>query len=90
MGAVEIIKAKLDMGICHTWAGYRKQSSKLEVSGIYSYRCHPLYLGVHLFSIGGLVTLTLHAQLYLIVVAVIMGFFVIAFLMIAAQKRQIT
>ena len=87
LGAVVVVKSKLDLGICHTWAGYCKQSSKLEVSGIYSYMRHPLYLGVHLFSIGGLVTLTLHAQWYLTVVAVIMGLFMITFLAVAASKE---
>ena len=87
VGAVVVVKAKLDLGICHTWAGYCKQSSKLEVSGIYSYMRHPLYMGVQLFSIGGLVTLTLHAQWYLTLVAVIMGLFMISFLTIAASKE---
>jgi len=87
VGAVVVVKAKLDLGICHTWAGYSKQSSELEVSGIYSYMRHPLYMGVHLFSIGGLVTLTLHAQWYLTLVAVIMGLFMISFLTIAASKE---
>jgi protein-S-isoprenylcysteine O-methyltransferase Ste14 len=87
VGAVVVVKAKLDLGICHTWAGYCKQSSELEVSGIYSYIRHPLYMGVHLFSIGGLVMLTVHAQWYLTVVAVIMGLFMITFLAIAASNE---
>ena len=87
LGTVIIVKAKLDLGICHTWVGYCKQSSKLEVSGIYGYMRHPLYLGVHLFSIGGLVLLTFHAQFYLTVVAFIMGLFMILFLTIAASKE---
>ena len=87
LGTVIIVKAKLDLGSCHTWVGYCKQSSKLEVSGIYAYMRHPLYLGVHLFSIGGLVLLTFHAQFYLTVVAFIMGLFMILFLTIAASKE---
>jgi protein-S-isoprenylcysteine O-methyltransferase Ste14 len=87
VGTVVIVKAKLDLGICHTWAGYCKQSSKLEVSGIYAYIRHPLYLGVHLFSIGGLVILTFHARLYLTMVAVTMGFIMILFLTFTASKE---
>jgi protein-S-isoprenylcysteine O-methyltransferase Ste14 len=89
VGTVVIVKAKLDLDICHTWAGYCKQSSKLEVSGIYAYIRHPLYLGVHLFSIGGLVILTLHTQLYLIMVTVTMGLFMILFLTITASKETV-
>ncbi len=87
VGTVIIVKAKLDLGIYHTWAGYCKQSSKLEVNGIYAYMRHPLYLGVHLFSMGGLVMMTFHAQFYLTVVAFIMGLFMILFLTIAASKE---
>jgi protein-S-isoprenylcysteine O-methyltransferase Ste14 len=89
LGTVIIVEAKLDLGICHTWVGYCKQSSKLEVSGIYAYMRHPLYLGVHLFSIGGLVLLTFHAQFYLTIVAFIMGLFMILFLTIAASKDRL-
>jgi protein-S-isoprenylcysteine O-methyltransferase Ste14 len=87
VGAVVVVKAKLDLGICHTWAGYCKQASQLEVSGIYAYMRHPLYLGVHLFSMGGLVTLILHAQWYLTLAAFIMGLFMVTFLTIAASKE---
>jgi protein-S-isoprenylcysteine O-methyltransferase Ste14 len=87
LGAVVVVKAKLDLGICHTWAGYCKKSSELEVSGIYSYIRHPLYTGVHLFSIGELVTLTVHAQWYLTLAAVIMGLLMVSFLTVVASKE---
>ncbi|MFH1328265.1 MAG: methyltransferase [Candidatus Bathyarchaeota archaeon] len=86
-GTIVVVKSKLDLGICHTWAGYCKKSSELEVSGIYAYIRHPLYTGIHLFSVGELVTLTLHAQWYLTVVAVIMGGFMVSFLTITASKE---
>ena len=87
LGVVIVVKAKLDLGICHTWAGYCKQSSELEVSGIYAYIRHPLYTGIHLFSVGELLTLTLHAQWHLTLIAVIMGVFMISFLTITASKE---
>jgi len=87
LGTVIVVKSKLDLGICHTWAGYCKQSSELEVSGIYAYIRHPLYTGIHLFSVGELLTLALHAQWYLTLIAVIMGLFMISFLTITASKE---
>ena len=87
LGAVIVVKAKLDLGICHTWAGYCKQSSELEVSGIYAYIRHPLYTGIHLFSVGELLTLTLHAQWHLTLIAAIMGLVMISFLTITASKE---
>ena len=87
LGAVIAVKAKRDLGICHTWAGYCKQSSKLEVNGIYAYIRHPLYTGVHLFSIGELIMLTVHATWYLALAAVIMGALMVSFLTVAASKE---
>ncbi len=87
LGTIVVAKAKLDLGICHTWAGYCKKSSELEVSGIYAYIRHPLYTGIHLFSVGELLTLTFHAQWYLTLIAIIMGFFMISFLTITASKE---
>ena len=87
LGAIVVAKSKLDLGICHTWAGYCKRSSELEVSGIYAYIRHPLYTGIHLFSVGQLITLAVHAQWYLTLVAVIMGLLMISFLTIVASKE---
>ena len=87
LGAFVVAKAKLDLGICHTWAGYCKQSSKLEVSGIYAYIRHPLYTGVHLFSIGELAMLIFHAPLYLSLIAVLMGGLMATFLTFMASKE---
>lgn len=74
LGTVIVVKSKLDLGICHTWAGYCKQPSELEVSGIYAYIRHPLYTGIHLFSVDELLTLALHAQWYLTLIRIIVSF----------------
>ena len=87
LGAFMVAKAKLDLGINHTWAGYCKLSSKLEVNGIYAYIRHPLYTGVIVFSIGQLVTLINHASGYLTLIAVIMGEIVATFLTVTASKE---
>ena len=87
LGTFIVVKSKLDLGICHTWAGYCKQSSELEVSGIYAYIRHPLYTGIHLFSVGELLTLARHTQWYLTLIAVIMGLFMISFLTITTSKE---
>lgn len=86
-GALTVVKSKLDLGISHTWAGYCKKSSKLEINGIYAYIRHPLYTGVFLFSIGEITTLMIHAQWYLTLVAFTMGLLIILFLTITASKE---
>lgn len=87
LGTIVVVKSKLDLGICHTWAGYCKQSSQLEVTGIYAYIRHPLYTGVHLFSIGQLATLVSHAPWYLTLIAFFLGLLMVSFLTITASKE---
>ena len=87
LGTLVVVKSKFDLGICHTWAGYCKTSSKLEVSGMYAYIRHPLYTGVALFSLGELAMLLFHAPLFLTVTAFILGLLVVNFLTFAATKE---
>jgi len=87
IGALIVVKSKLDLGVHHTWAGYCKESSKLKINGIYAYIRHPLYTGVFLFSIGELATLLIHAQWYLILLAFTMGLLMVLFLAITASKE---
>ena len=87
LGTVTAAKAKLDLGICHTWTGYCKESSSLRADGIYAYIRHPLYTGIYLFIIGGLSTVTIHAPWYLTTVVVGMVIFIMSFLAIAASKE---
>ena len=90
LGTIVVVKSKLDLGICHTWAGYCKKSSELEVRGIYAYMPHPLYTGIHLFSVGELVMLTLHAPWYLTLIAIIWDCSLFPFFLSLLQKKQIT
>jgi protein-S-isoprenylcysteine O-methyltransferase Ste14 len=87
LGASVVVKSKLDLGICHTWAGYCKKNSKLEVSGIYAYIRHPLYLGIHLFSFGELAMLMFHAPWFLTATAFVLGLFMVMFLTFSATKE---
>lgn len=87
MGTFTVAKAKLDLGVCHTWTGYCKDSSSLKVDGIYAYIRHPLYTGIYLFIIGGLMTVITHAPWYLTTVALIMIVFVMTFLVFSSSKE---
>ena len=87
LGTFTATKAKLDLGICHTWTGYCKDSSFLKVDGIYAYIRHPLYTGIYLFIIGGLMTVITHAPWYLTTVALAMIAFIMTFLSISSVKE---
>jgi protein-S-isoprenylcysteine O-methyltransferase Ste14 len=87
LGTVLAVKAKTDLGICHTWTGYCKKSSKLTANGIYAYIRHPLYTGIFLFIFGGLMTIIPHAQWYITLIVVGMIVFIMSFLSITASKE---
>ncbi len=55
IGTLLVIKAKLDLGKYHAWAGHILSSTKIIKVGIYSYIRHPLYTGIHIFIFGGIV-----------------------------------
>lgn len=87
LGTVTAAKAKRDLGICHTWTGYCKESSSLRADGIYAYVRHPLYTGIYLFIMGGLSTIIIHSPWYLTTVVIGMVIFIMSFLAIAASKE---
>jgi len=55
IGTLLVIKAKMDLGEYHTWAGHILSSTKIIKNGVYSYIRHPLYTGIHIFILGGII-----------------------------------
>jgi len=54
LGTFLVVKAKIDLGKYHTWAGYHFKATKLVTEGIYTFIRHPIYTGVYVFILGGL------------------------------------
>ena len=54
-GAFLVAKAKIDLGIYHTWAGHILSSTRIVTHGIYALIRHPLYTGIVVFILGGIV-----------------------------------
>lgn len=65
LGTLLVVKAKLDLGEHHTWAGFHFKATKLVTEGVYAFIRHPLYTGVYIFILGGLSTGILHAPWFL-------------------------
>jgi len=55
IGTLLVIKAKLDLGKYHTWAGHILSSTRIVTKGIYAFIRHPIYTGTCLFLSGGLI-----------------------------------
>lgn len=54
-GTFLVIKGKLDLGKYHTWAGHILSSGRIITKGIYAFIKHPMYTGIFLFILGGLI-----------------------------------
>jgi protein-S-isoprenylcysteine O-methyltransferase Ste14 len=88
-GALTAAKGKMDLSPCHTWTGYCLDSSQLMVNGIYAYIRHPIYTGIYIFTIGGLLTVIPHATLILSSIIVAAVVFILSFLAIITHKENV-
>ena len=90
IGTLLVIKAKLDLGKYHAWAGHILSSTKIIKKGIYSYIRHPLYAGIHLFIFGGiLIGINNHPfSLFELLKILFLIFVIIFFLNISALKEN--
>jgi len=60
IGTALVMRARKDLKLFHTWAGYCRLETKLVTTGIYAYIRHPIYAGVYFFIFGGLTTIAPH------------------------------
>jgi protein-S-isoprenylcysteine O-methyltransferase Ste14 len=90
VGTILVIKAKLDLGEYHTWAGHILSSTKIIKNGIYSYIRHPLYTGIYIFIFGGIMMGINNHPFSLLTVVIILFFvlLIILFLNISAFKED--
>lgn len=54
-GAVLVKKARRDLGKYHTWAGHMLSSTMIITRGIYAFIRHPIYTGICIFILGGMI-----------------------------------
>jgi protein-S-isoprenylcysteine O-methyltransferase Ste14 len=87
LGTVLVVKAKVDLSRHHTWTGFCMDAPKLVAHGIYSYIRHPLYAGVYLFVSGLLLTVTLHANWYLVLLVGLALAYILSFLAVSASRE---
>ncbi len=89
-GTLLVAKAKLDLGKYHTWAGHILSSTKIVTSGIYSLIRHPIYTGIYIFMIGGVVIGIKNNPFSLLVTTVILTLIIaiMVFLGFSAKKES--
>lgn len=90
LGAFIVAKAKIDIGIYHTWTGHKLRSTKMITKGIYSFIRHPLYTGIYLFVLGAVVTSIYNNPFSLVstIVILMLVIFMMIFLAITALRES--
>ncbi|NLL61861.1 MAG: isoprenylcysteine carboxylmethyltransferase family protein [Candidatus Atribacteria bacterium] len=91
VGTLLVVKAKFDLGKYHTWAGQILFSTRVITGGIYSFIRHPIYTGIGVFMLGG-VMIGIHNNPFSALETAVIIFFVILiqlFLIISAAKESI-
>lgn len=87
VGTLLVAKAKSDLGTQHVWTGYCLLNTKLVTKGIYAWIRHPLYTGICVFIIGGLISLIPRAPFLLIGVTLMVVIYILIFIIFVATKE---
>lgn len=90
IGTILVIKAKLDLGKYHAWAGHILSSTKIIKNGVYAFIRHPLYTGIHIFILGGIMIGINNNPFSLFTIILILSFIflIMLFLNISALKEN--
>ncbi len=90
IGTFLVTKAKIDLGKYHTWAGHILSSTRVVTYGIYALIRHPLYTGICIFIIGGVMIAIKNNPFPLLLTVLILIFigFLTLFLILSARKES--
>ena len=87
VGTMIVVKAKIDIGKYHTWAGHKLHSTKVITRGIYGFIRHPIYTGIYIFIFGALFANLNKGSLYLVIMVIIILIGHLTFLAMMAKKE---
>jgi protein-S-isoprenylcysteine O-methyltransferase Ste14 len=89
-GAILVGKARRDLGKYHTWAGHMLSSTMIITRGIYSFIRHPIYTGICIFILGGIIIGINNNpfSLFATITIIAFVFFIGLFLIISAVKES--
>lgn len=90
IGTFLVVKAKIDLGKYHAWAGHILSSTRIITYGIYALIRHPLYTGIYIFIIGGIMIAIKNNPFSLLLTVIVFIFigFIKLFLIFSAIKEN--
>ena len=88
LGLAITVKAKIDLGKCHTWAGYYRPGARRIRTGLYRYFRHPMYAGIFAFLAAGYVFALPRFPIWLTAAMAVMHLWIVIFLMLVARRES--
>lgn len=88
VGFAMTIKAKLDLGERHTWAGYHAGSGITVTAGIYRCLKHPMYVGIAIVVVSGTIMVSSRVPSWVLAMTMIVNLWIVGFLMVVAQRES--
>lgn len=88
VGTFLAVRAKIDLGQQHAWAGYHRDHTQVVTHGIYAYVRHPIYSGILFFIAGGMFTSLPRASMMSLVVGSAAIAYIVGFLTLAARRES--
>lgn len=89
-GAAVTVKARLDLGDRHVWAGYELKDAEPVTGGTYAYVRHPLYAGIFVFIFDGLPIILTHNPPIGPLLALVPLAYILPFLIVVAHREMET
>ena len=89
LGMLLVVKAKIDLGKYHTWAGFHFKATELVTEGVYAFIRHPMYTGVYIFVLGGLSTAIFRVPWFLTLVGLITLVYMMVLVPIIASRETV-
>lgn len=88
LGTYLALSAKIALGSLHTWAGHgQEQKQKIITSGPYRIMRHPMYVGIWLYMLGGMVIIA-RASLGVGFIYLVACMYIAIFLRFAAKREE--
>lgn len=87
VGVATTVKAKIDLGKSHTWAGYYLPGAPRVTTGLYRYLRHPMYVGIIAVIVGGYVFALPRFPIWLIGPMTCVNVWIIVFLIVVARRE---
>lgn len=88
IGAFLAVRAKIDLGQHHAWAGYHRDNTQVVTHGVYAFIRHPIYAGILSFIAGGLCTALPRVSWTLIALGSASLVYIVGFLTLAARRES--